>query len=162
MFKKLLIVSALALWAQLGVAATEINIANKAALQSIKDVGPQTADAIVAERTKGGNFKNWDDLVKRVKGIGSNNSVEMSQAGLTVNGQAKPNTPAKVATVKSNTPSKTADKSVAKATGKPMSVTKDISATKDAKSAKVTKPATDTHATADSKKADGKKAVAKS
>ena len=151
MFKKLLVVSALALWAQLGLAGTEINIANKAALQSIKDVGPQTADAIVAERTKGGNFKNWDDLVKRVKGIGPNNSVEMSQAGLTVNGQAKPNTPAK-----------TADKSVAKATGKPMSVTKDISATKDAKSAKVTKPATDTHATADSKKADGKKAVAKS
>ena len=89
MFKKLLVVSALALWAQLGLAGTEINIANKAALQSIKDVGPQTADAIVAERTKGGNFKNWDDLVKRVKGIGSNNSVEMSQAGLTVNGQAK-------------------------------------------------------------------------
>lgn len=95
MFKKLLVITALAFWAQLGFAATEINTADKAALQSVKEVGAQTADAIVAERSKGGKFKDWDDLVKRVKGVGPKNSVSMSQAGLTVNGQAKPNTPVK-------------------------------------------------------------------
>ena len=127
MFKKLLVISALAFWAQLGFAATEINTADKAALQSVKDVGPQTADAIVAERTKGGKFKDWDDLVKRVKGVGPKNSVEMSQAGLTVNGQAKPKTPAKAVTA-------------AKPSAKPMPVAKEKSnATKEAKPAKEVK-----------------------
>lgn len=130
MFKKLLVISALAFWAQLGFAATEINTADKAALQSVKDVGPQTADAIVAERTKGGKFKDWDDLVKRVKGVGPKNSVEMSQAGLTVNGQAKPNTPAKAVVA-------------AKPSAKPMPVAKDKSnAAKDVKATDMKKETT--------------------
>ena len=59
-------------------------------------MGLQTADAIVAERAKGGNLKDWNDLVKRVKGVGPKNSALMSQGGLPVNGQAKPSAPAKL------------------------------------------------------------------
>jgi competence protein ComEA len=45
--------------------------------------------AILAERKKGGDFKNWKDLQSRVKGIGDKNSDKFSQAGLTVGGAAK-------------------------------------------------------------------------
>jgi competence protein ComEA len=52
---------------------------------------------------------DWEDLVKRVKGVGPRNSIKMSQAGLTVNGQAKPDAPAKAAGA-----AKSADKKAAK------------------------------------------------
>ncbi len=76
-------------------AGVEANNADKAALDGIKEIGPKTAQAIIAERTKGGAFKDWDDLVKRIKGIGAGNAAKMSAAGLTVNGQSMPNAPAK-------------------------------------------------------------------
>jgi competence protein ComEA len=106
MFKKLLLLfSMLLLTIHCAFAAVEVNTADKAALDAIKDIGPKVSAAIVAERTKAGPFKDWDDLVKRVKGVGPRNSIKMSQAGLTVNGQAKPDAPAKAAA-----PAKTADK----------------------------------------------------
>jgi competence protein ComEA len=76
-------------------AGVEANNADKAALDGIKEIGPKTAQAIIAERTKGGAFKDWDDLVKRIKGIGAGNAAKMSAAGLTVNGQSLPSAPAK-------------------------------------------------------------------
>ena len=75
-------------------ADVEVNSANKAALDSIKDIGPDISAKIIAERDKGGKFKDWDDLIKRVKGVGPRNSIKMSQSGLTVNGQSKRNAPA--------------------------------------------------------------------
>ena len=95
MLKQFLIGFVLLISAHFSLAAVDVNSADKASLQSIKDVSPATADAILAERQKGGKFKNWDDLVKRVKGVGPRNSVKMSEAGMTVDGAAKPALPAK-------------------------------------------------------------------
>ena len=90
MFKKLLL-AFLAFVMTMGIAFAdvEVNKADQAALDGVKGIGPTISKAIIAERTKNGDFKDWADLQKRVKGIGDKNSVKLSQAGLVVNGQAK-------------------------------------------------------------------------
>jgi competence protein ComEA len=95
MLKKLLLVVAV-LIASIGFAfaQVDVNTADQAALDGVKGIGPKTSKSILDERKKGGNFKDWDDFQKRVKGIGDKNSVKLSQAGLTVNGKSKPNAPA--------------------------------------------------------------------
>lgn len=70
-------------------AAVEVNTADQAALDGIKGIGPSLSKAILAERSKGGNFKDWADLEKRVKGVSEKNSVKFSSEGLQVNGSAK-------------------------------------------------------------------------
>ncbi len=67
----------------------DVNKADQAALDGVKGIGPKTSSAILDERKKGGNFKDWADLEKRVKGIGPKSAVRLSDAGLTVNGQTK-------------------------------------------------------------------------
>jgi competence protein ComEA len=69
-------------------AAVDVNNADQAALDSVAGVGPATSKAILAEREKNGNFKDWADLERRVKGVGARNAVKLSAAGLTVNGKA--------------------------------------------------------------------------
>ncbi|CDG84687.1 putative DNA uptake, ComEA-like protein [Janthinobacterium agaricidamnosum NBRC 102515 = DSM 9628] len=71
-------------------AQVDVNKADAAALDSVKGIGPVKSKQIIDERTKGGNFKDWADFESRVKGIGAKNSVKLSEAGLQVNGQAKP------------------------------------------------------------------------
>jgi competence protein ComEA len=96
---------------QTAFAAVEINTADQAALDGIAGIGPATSRAILEERKKNGNFKDWVDLEQRVRGIGERNSVKLSAAGLVVNGQPrnasgasdKPVKPAKL-TVESNKP----------------------------------------------------------
>jgi competence protein ComEA len=69
-------------------AAVDVNTADQAALDSITGVGPATSKAILTEREKNGNFKDWADLERRVKGVGARNAVKLSAAGLTVNGKS--------------------------------------------------------------------------
>lgn len=89
MWKKLLLL--VGLLAGMSIAlAQEVNKADQATLDGVKGIGPKIAKTIVDERTKNGNFKDWDDFEKRVKGIGDKNAAKMSEAGLTVNGQSKP------------------------------------------------------------------------
>lgn len=71
-------------WAQV-----DINRADQAALESVKGVGPAMSKAMLTERTKGGNFKDWNDLEKRVKGVGPASAKRLSQGGLTVNGKPR-------------------------------------------------------------------------
>jgi len=98
MFKKLLLACiAFILTMGMAFAQVEVNKADQSALDGVKGIGPAISKAIIAERTKGGEFKDWADLQKRVKGIGDKNSAKLSQAGLTVNGQAKPGAPAAAA-----------------------------------------------------------------
>lgn len=68
-------------------AAVDVNSADQAALDGIAGIGPATSKAILAEREKHGNFKDWADLERRVKGIGARNAVKLSAAGLTVGGK---------------------------------------------------------------------------
>ena len=92
MLKKILIL-ATTIFALLGFqpvfAAVEINTADQAALDGIAGIGPATSKAILDERKKNGNFKDWSDLEQRVRGIGERNSVKLSAAGLVMNSQPK-------------------------------------------------------------------------
>jgi DNA polymerase III alpha subunit len=90
MLKKLLLaVATMIATMSFAFADVDVNKADQAALDGIKGLGPAKSKAILAERTKGGNFKDWTDFQTRVKGIGEKNSLSLSAAGLTVNGQAK-------------------------------------------------------------------------
>jgi competence protein ComEA len=70
-------------------AAVEVNKATQAELETISGVGPAMSGRILAERQKA-EFKDWSDLVGRVKGVGLKNASRFSQGGLTVNGAAYP------------------------------------------------------------------------
>lgn len=69
-------------------AQVDVNKADAAALDSVKGVGPKMSKAIIDERTKGGDFKDWADFEKRVKGVGPKNAQKLSTAGLQVGGKA--------------------------------------------------------------------------
>jgi competence protein ComEA len=73
------------LFTTLAMAAVDVNKATEAQLDSIKGIGPVTSKLIMAERKKG-EFKNWDDFIERVKGVGDGRAAKLSAEGLTVNG----------------------------------------------------------------------------
>jgi competence protein ComEA len=75
------------------VFAADANNASQADLEAVKGIGPAIATKIVDER-KNGAFKDWPDLITRVKGIGDKNAAKFSGAGLTVNGAAMSGAPA--------------------------------------------------------------------
>ena len=66
-------------------AAVDVNKGSEAELDSIKGIGPATSKQIMAERKKA-EFKNWDDLISRVKGLGDKTAAKLSEGGLTVGG----------------------------------------------------------------------------
>ena len=70
-------------------AQVDVNKADAAALDGIKGIGPKTSKVILDERTKGGDFKDWADFEKRVKGVGEKSSIKLSKAGLQVAGKSK-------------------------------------------------------------------------
>jgi competence protein ComEA len=115
-------------------AGVDVNTADRAALEGVNDIGAKTADAIIAERKKGGAFKDWTDLVTRVKGIGPNNAAKMSEGGLTVNDQSKPNAPAKAAAKAKAKPGE-ATSAAKTAEPKAAEMSKDASAKASAKTA---------------------------
>ncbi len=86
MFKKLLAFVA-AMYMALSFAAVDVNKASAAELDGIKGIGPAISSKIMAERKKG-NFKDWNDFITRVSGIGEKNAVAFSAGGLTVGGAA--------------------------------------------------------------------------
>ncbi len=93
MFKKFLVALA-ALIAATAFAAVDANKASQAELESIKGIGPAISTLIITERKKG-DFKDWNDMVVRVKGVGEKNAAKFSEGGLTVNGTAYAGAPAK-------------------------------------------------------------------
>ncbi len=84
MIKKI-IAGMLALFAAAAFAAVDANKATQAELEAIKGIGPAVATKILDERKKGA-FKDWNDMVERVKGVGEGNAAKFSTEGLTVNG----------------------------------------------------------------------------
>lgn len=68
-------------------AQVEVNKADAASLDGIRGLGPAKTKAILDERTKNGDFKDWGDLQQRVKGIGDKAAMRLSSAGLVVNGK---------------------------------------------------------------------------
>lgn len=84
MFKKILFILAM-LFASISFAAVDANKGTAAELDAVKGIGPAISSKIIDERKKG-DFKDWNDLISRVKGIGAKNAVKFSAQGLTVNG----------------------------------------------------------------------------
>ena len=84
---------ALSLATAAAFAAVDVNKASQAELESIKGVGPAMSTRILDERKKGG-FKDWNDFVTRVHGVGNGNATKFSAEGLTVNGAAFDGAPA--------------------------------------------------------------------
>ena len=73
-----------------GLAApVDVNKATQAELESVKGIGPSMAEKILDERRQGA-FKNWQDLIGRVKGIGEGTAAKFSAEGLTVDGAPHP------------------------------------------------------------------------
>jgi competence protein ComEA len=88
MFKKTIIATLLALFSALAFAAgVDINKATQAELEAIKGIGPAMATRMLTERKKG-EFKDWTDVMGRVKGVKDHQAAKLSDAGLTVNGGA--------------------------------------------------------------------------
>ncbi len=133
MFKKLIVALA-TMVASIGFAFAQVDVnkADQAALDGVKGIGPSTSKKIIDERKKGGDFKDWADLEKRVKGIGEKNAIKLSQAGLTVNSQPLANAPAAPA-------AKTKTAKAPAATGSTASAPATAAATMPAPAAKDTK-----------------------
>lgn len=132
MFKKLLtfIVS---MYVAMAFAAVDVNTATSAELDSIKGIGPVKSALILSERKKA-PFKDWNDFVTRVKGVGTDSAEKFSAAGMTVNGTSYKATAAAKADAKAD---KKADKPVAEKAKDAAVATKDAVkgaaiATKDA------------------------------
>jgi competence protein ComEA len=91
MFKKLFaFLAAMSLVA--AFASVDVNKGTEADLDSIKGIGPATSKQIMAERKKA-EFKNWDDLISRVKGLGDKTAAKLSEGGLTVGGASYKSSP---------------------------------------------------------------------
>ena len=71
------------LYAVMAMAAVDVNKATEAELDGVKGIGPVTSKLIMSERKKGA-FKDWDDFITRVKGVGENRAAKLSADGLTV------------------------------------------------------------------------------
>jgi len=135
MFKKLLAFFA-AMSFLAAFAAVDVNKATEAELDAIKGIGPVTTRLIVSERKKG-EFKNWEDFVSRVKGVGNVSAAKFSAQGLTVGGTAYTGKGAAEAKAKAKTDGNKTDKPVAEKAKDAAVATKDAVkgaavATKDA------------------------------
>jgi competence protein ComEA len=113
MIKKLfLAIAALSASMSMAFAQVDVNKADAAALDSVKGVGPSMSKTIIDERAKG-EFKDWADFQKRVKGVGDKNAAKLSKAGLQVNGKSKDGAPMGKPDEKADKPAK-ASKTAAK------------------------------------------------
>jgi competence protein ComEA len=84
MLKKILVLVTM-LYATVCFAAVDVNKASAADLDAIKGIGPGISTKILDERKKG-NFKDWNDFIERVKGVGEGNAAKFSAEGLTIGG----------------------------------------------------------------------------
>ncbi len=89
MFRHLFAV-ALATLSFAAFAAVDVNKASLAELEAVPGMGPALAGRVLDERKKA-PFKDWADLIQRVKGIGEGSAAKLSKGGLTVaNAEFKP------------------------------------------------------------------------
>jgi competence protein ComEA len=71
------------------LAGVEVNTATEAELDSVRGLGPSSTARILEARQQG-PFKDWADLMHRVKGIRAFSAARLSDNGLTVNAQTYP------------------------------------------------------------------------
>jgi competence protein ComEA len=80
------LVAALLLSCNVAAHAVDANTANRAQLEQVRHIGPPLAEAMLVARDKDGPFKDWADLMKRVRGIRAAKAAKLSEAGLSVGG----------------------------------------------------------------------------
>lgn len=68
--------------------ALELNTATTRQLERLDGIGLSMARRIVEERRKHGEFRHWDDLQSRVRGLSELKAWELSDQGLTVAGES--------------------------------------------------------------------------
>ena len=109
------------LYAAVAFAAVDVNKATAAELDGIKGIGPSISGRIMEERKKG-SFKDWNDFIERVKGVGEGSAAKFSSQGLTIGGSAykmATSSTASSSAISTATPaSAAADKKLAKADAK--------------------------------------------
>ena len=81
MFKKILAATAM-LFAVVSFAAVDVNKGTAADLDGVKGVGPSMSKRILDAR-KEGEFKDWPDLMQRVKGVKEKKAAKLSAEGRT-------------------------------------------------------------------------------
>lgn len=67
-------------------AGVDVNQATEAELDGIRGIGPGLSGRILQERQKA-PFRDWNDFIGRVGGVGKATAARISAEGLTVNGQ---------------------------------------------------------------------------
>ena len=144
----------LTLGAASAFAAVDANKATQAELESVKGIGPSISGKILDERKKA-NFKDWSDLVERVKGVGDGNAAKFSTEGLTINGQGF-----KGAAAPAAKPAK-ADKAAAKSDAPTAAAMPAAKATAKTEAASAPMSKADSKAAAKAKKDEEKAAKAK-
>lgn len=107
----------LAFAAHAAQAAVDVNKANQAELESIKGIGPGLSTRILQARASGG-FKDWNDMIERVSGVGQGNAARYSQAGLTVSGRGFDGGAATSQKAKKSTPATQSEAGMEQRTGK--------------------------------------------
>jgi competence protein ComEA len=70
-------------WAQ----QIDLNKASDVELDALKGVGPVLTKAVMDERKKA-PFKDWEDATNRVKGLGTQKAISLSEQGVRVQGSA--------------------------------------------------------------------------
>jgi competence protein ComEA len=151
MFKKLLAIIAFLFYAAASFAANvDVNTASATDLDALKGIGPAIAGRIVEARQQG-PFKDWNDLIDRVKGIGHKNAIKFSTEGMTVSGTSYQGAPA----VAAPPPAKSARQSKAAAPAEtPAPAAPAATPAVQTPQAETTAPATKKHRERKSKKAE--------
>ncbi len=86
MFKKIL-AALVMLFAVAAFAAVDANKGSAAELDALKGVGPALSKRIIDARQQS-QFKDWNDLMSRVKGVKTKFATKLSAEGMTVNGES--------------------------------------------------------------------------
>ena len=116
MLKKILMLIAM-LYAAASFAAVDVNKATAAELDGIKGIGPAVSGKIIDAR-KSAPFKDWNDFIGRVNGVGEKSAAGFSADGLTVNGSSYSGAPVKAAKDKKPMDKKADSAADTKAVGK--------------------------------------------
>ncbi|AMM25688.1 ComEA family DNA-binding protein [Variovorax sp. PAMC 28711] len=99
MFKKIAAAMVAMVFAVASFAAVDANKGSAADLDGLKGVGPAMSQRIIDARTQSA-FKDWPDLMSRVKGVKEKKAAKLSAEGLTVNGESFKGAPAPAKTPK--------------------------------------------------------------
>ncbi len=87
MFRTFLTTVLLGLSCLVAQAAVDANKASAKELEAVKGIGPALSAKIVKARADA-PFRNWDDMMKRVSGVGPVTATRLSTQGFTVGGSA--------------------------------------------------------------------------